>query len=96
MKSVAAGLWRAAALLEHATERGRMTRRAVTLTPLDGSPSIPTLAICGGCEESKTMDADNEVTSPEAPLWEAPTFIEIRMDAEIGSYQDDFDNDDWH
>jgi hypothetical protein len=23
--------------------------------------------------------------------WEAPTFAEIRMDAEIGSYQDDFD-----
>jgi hypothetical protein len=23
--------------------------------------------------------------------WEAPTFIEVRMDAEIGSYQDDFD-----
>ena len=23
--------------------------------------------------------------------WETPTFAEIRMDAEIGSYQDDFD-----
>lgn len=22
--------------------------------------------------------------------WEAPTFVEIKMDAEIGSYQDDF------
>jgi hypothetical protein len=24
--------------------------------------------------------------------WETPTFEEIKMDAEIGSYQDDFDN----
>jgi hypothetical protein len=23
--------------------------------------------------------------------WEAPSFVELRMDAEIGSYQDDFD-----
>ncbi len=23
--------------------------------------------------------------------WQAPTFSELRMDAEIGSYQDDFD-----
>jgi len=47
------------------------------------------------------MDATNqamnaEVTSQEAPLWETPTFVEIRMDAEIGSYQDDFDGEDWH
>jgi coenzyme PQQ precursor peptide PqqA len=25
--------------------------------------------------------------------WEAPTFIELRMDAEINSYQDDFDRE---
>jgi hypothetical protein len=37
-----------------------------------------------------------ETKSQEAPLWEAPTFTEIRMDAEIGSYQDDFDGEDWH
>jgi len=24
-------------------------------------------------------------------IWEPPTFVEMRMDAEIGSYQDDFD-----
>jgi hypothetical protein len=35
-------------------------------------------------------------TSQEALLWETPTFVEIRMDAEVGSYQDDFDGDDWH
>jgi hypothetical protein len=23
--------------------------------------------------------------------WEAPSFVELKMDAEIGSYQDDFD-----
>lgn len=25
--------------------------------------------------------------------WEAPTFEEVKMDAEINSYQDDFDRD---
>jgi coenzyme PQQ precursor peptide PqqA len=25
--------------------------------------------------------------------WEAPTFTEVRMDAEINSYQDDFDRE---
>jgi hypothetical protein len=43
---------------------------------------------------------DNEATntgvSQEARRWETPTFVEIRMDAEIGSYQDDFDGDDFH
>lgn len=43
------------------------------------------------------MDATNEqATSQEAPLWETPSFVEIRMDAEIGSYQDDFDGQDFH
>jgi coenzyme PQQ precursor peptide PqqA len=26
--------------------------------------------------------------------WETPTFVEIKMDAEINSYQDDFDRED--
>lgn len=26
--------------------------------------------------------------------WESPTFVEIKMDAEINSYQDDFDRED--
>jgi hypothetical protein len=34
--------------------------------------------------------------SEEALTWEAPAFVDIRMDAEIGSYQDDFDGEDWH
>jgi hypothetical protein len=42
------------------------------------------------------MDTNQEATSQETLLWETPTFVEIRMDAEIGSYQDDFDSDDWH
>ncbi len=25
--------------------------------------------------------------------WEAPDFVEVKMDAEINSYQDDFDRD---
>ncbi len=35
----------------------------------------------------------------EVVVWETPEFVEIRMDAEIGSYQDDFeqrDGEDWH
>ncbi|HTV25153.1 MAG TPA: hypothetical protein VMG12_40945 [Polyangiaceae bacterium] len=43
------------------------------------------------------MDTTNkEATKQEAPLWETPSFVEIRMDAEVGSYQDDFDSEDWH
>lgn len=43
------------------------------------------------------MDVTNtkEATIEEV-LWETPSFVEIRMDAEIGSYQDDFDGEDWH
>jgi len=35
-------------------------------------------------------------TDERAPTWETPAFVEIRMDAEIGSYQDDFDGQDYH
>jgi hypothetical protein len=28
-----------------------------------------------------------------AMTWEAPTFVEVKMDAEINSYQDDFDRE---
>lgn len=46
------------------------------------------------------MDAMNEPmkvgASQEAPVWETPSFVEIRMDAEVGSYQDDFESEDWH
>lgn len=27
-------------------------------------------------------------------MWETPAFVEIRMDAEINAYQDDFGGDD--
>jgi hypothetical protein len=53
-----------------------------------------------GGKRSTTMDTNEAmntaVTSPEGQLWETPTFVEIRMDAEVGSYQDDFDGEDWH
>ena len=26
-------------------------------------------------------------------IWETPRFVEIKMDAEIGSYQEDFDSE---
>jgi hypothetical protein len=29
----------------------------------------------------------------ESMTWESPTFEEVKMDAEINSYQDDFDRD---
>ncbi len=37
-----------------------------------------------------------EQMSEQTLTWEAPAFVDIRMDAEIGSYQDDFDGEDWH
>jgi coenzyme PQQ precursor peptide PqqA len=40
---------------------------------------------------------DTEMNATEKPsAWETPEFVEIRMDAEIGSYQDDFDGQDFH
>jgi hypothetical protein len=40
--------------------------------------------------------ASSEPLGPSPPevnvmIWEAPDFIEVKMDAEINSYQDDFD-----
>jgi len=29
-----------------------------------------------------------------AMAWETPSFVEVKMDAEINSYQDDFDRED--
>lgn len=29
----------------------------------------------------------------DAMTWEAPAFIDVKMDAEINSYQDDFDRE---
>ena len=29
-----------------------------------------------------------------AMTWETPSFVEVKMDAEINSYQDDFDRED--
>lgn len=42
------------------------------------------------------VDTKNTAETSQEALWETPTFVEIRMDAEVGSYQDDFDGDDWH
>jgi hypothetical protein len=40
---------------------------------------------------------NNELNTTDKPsTWETPEFVEIRMDAEIGSYQDDFDGQDYH
>ena len=35
----------------------------------------------------------NHPTEVRAMAWEAPEFVEVRMDAEINSYQDDFDRE---
>jgi len=32
-------------------------------------------------------------TKEAAMTWETPTFVEVKMDAEINSYQDDFGDD---
>jgi hypothetical protein len=48
-----------------------------------------------GLERNDQMDTKTE-TNEQSSTWETPTFVEIRMDAEIGSYQDDFDGQDFH
>jgi coenzyme PQQ precursor peptide PqqA len=35
----------------------------------------------------------NHPMEVRAMAWEAPEFVEVRMDAEINSYQDDFDRE---
>jgi coenzyme PQQ precursor peptide PqqA len=40
--------------------------------------------------ETGWVDPSAEVT---AMIWEAPDFVEVKMDAEINSYQDDFDRE---
>jgi hypothetical protein len=37
---------------------------------------------------------DDPRETPVTPQWESPTFIEVHMDAEIGSYQADEDERD--
>ena len=67
----------------------------------------PVLAIAGTQCETTVMDAEtptrdrepgirtaanDQVTSAvRSQRWEAPAFREIKMDAEIGSYQEDYD-----
>jgi hypothetical protein len=34
---------------------------------------------------------DLERRTMKKVIWETPSFVELRMDAEVGSYQDDFD-----
>ena len=36
------------------------------------------------------MAADSNHLEVAAMAWEAPDFVEVKMDAEINSYQDDF------
>ncbi len=50
----------------------------------------PTLWIVSG-HERRGLDALSAEVS--AMTWEAPDFIEVKMDAEINSYQDDFDRE---
>jgi hypothetical protein len=40
-------------------------------------------------EKTVEQERDNP-----APTWKAPTFTEVKMDAEIGAYQTDFDFDE--
>lgn len=37
--------------------------------------------------------ADRADRGGERMDWETPTFVEVKMDAEINSYQDDFDRE---
>jgi hypothetical protein len=44
-------------------------------------------------QDTREPARQTESQSHQAPTWQAPTFVEVKMDAEIGSYQTDFDYD---
>jgi coenzyme PQQ precursor peptide PqqA len=47
----------------------------------------------GWRNDAVTVVPGNEAAKEARMSWEAPSFVEVRMDAEINSYQDDFDRD---
>jgi hypothetical protein len=38
-------------------------------------------------------EPESSVKEERAMAWEAPEFVEVKMDAEINSYQDDFERE---
>jgi hypothetical protein len=48
------------------------------------------LWLLSGRPVNRPLDPKPEVS---AMTWEAPDFIEVKMDAEINSYQDDFERE---
>ena len=40
-----------------------------------------------------TSEPETILAEVTAMTWETPTFVEVKMDAEINSYQDDFDRE---
>jgi hypothetical protein len=53
----------------------------------------------GGCHPESVLTGSGRVfyDAPwevAAMIWETPSFVEVKMDAEINSYQDDFDRED--
>jgi hypothetical protein len=69
-------------------ELGREYKTTVLLGPgpLDARPPHSIVS----AHERGLGDPSLEVS---AMTWEAPDFVEVKMDAEINSYQDDFDRE---
>jgi coenzyme PQQ precursor peptide PqqA len=53
------------------------------------------MARCGYYRGDQSTGPGPKPPIPEesAMIWEAPEFIEVKMDAEINSYQDDFERE---
>jgi coenzyme PQQ precursor peptide PqqA len=53
------------------------------------------MARCGYYRGDQSTGPRPQTAEPEerAMIWEAPEFIEVKMDAEINSYQDDFERE---
>lgn len=65
------------------------------MTRSDGTPRLFEVSQCGRIQQEHRMIS----TQTESLSWETPEFVEVRMDAEIGAYQDDFDDrqdEEWH
>jgi hypothetical protein len=48
---------------------------------------------CYTAGQKKAVQGSRQTTEEPKMTWETPEFVEVKMDAEINSYQDDFGGD---
>jgi hypothetical protein len=58
---------------------------------LDGPGGGPLKSAALGSLRSFVPNPETQPMEVRAMTWEAPEFVEVKMDAEINSYQDDFE-----